>query len=226
MAAESHESSHFSAERLVVLFKICAENRDDIPVHEFVEGCTEIKKIVKSLGSAFGIAASDITEKCKVLNLRLGEINADIAAAKTKTVDPLAPTLQGLVRWEQARKCENSNTWSYVSGSRTTLRLMWFCDFISLLIGGLLENDTIELGDCARKAYSVALEPHHTWLVKQAIHTALHFLPARRDFLASLAEGSTPEELKQQLTLFLGLVSPVRESLWAFYRANNIHELP
>ena len=228
------DDSRFSAEKLVIHFEVCARNSTDIPIADFVDGCSEIRKIVLNLGSAFGLASSDISEKASILRTRLAEMSA--AEASTAAVDygtssPSTPsfplTLQGLVKWEQARKCENSNTWTYVSGSRTTLRLMWFCDFISLLITHLLEDETVELHDCARRAYVVALEPHHTWVVSTAIHTAIHFLPHRADFMAGLAENSSsPEELQERLRVFLGLVTPVREALWKYYRDNNLHELP
>ena len=137
-------------------------------------------------------------------------------------------TLQGMVRWEQSRGCVNSNTWTYVSGSRTALRLMWFCDFIAALITGLLDSDAAPLDECARAAYASALEPHHTWVVQNVIRGAMFFLPSRKQFFASLGEGDEDAALLLQTRLltFLALVTPVREALWKFYRANGLQDLP
>jgi hypothetical protein len=44
--ADSH--AHFSPARLVEYFTTCDEHRTDIPIVEFVNGCEEIKKIVRA----------------------------------------------------------------------------------------------------------------------------------------------------------------------------------
>jgi hypothetical protein len=122
-----------------------------------------------TLGSAFGIAAADITEKCEVLNKRLGELRARAEkeggvapALKTGAQPDVADkrvrlTLQFLVQSEMDKKVERSNSWSYVSGARSLLRLMWFLDFIHALIGNLINEPAMELGECARKVRPAAL---------------------------------------------------------------------
>jgi len=147
------------------------------------------------------------------------------AAATTPPRVP-RPTLQGLVEWETARGVERSNTRAYVSGARSALRMMWFLDFISALINGLLDNPTAELAECTRKAYTAALEHRHTWIVRTAIGSAMYFLPTRTAFLASLGSGRPTEELEPSLREFVVLVERVRKELWAYYAAHGITDLP
>ena len=70
MATIQIDQSKFDASRLVSLFQQCAATYTDIPIQPFIEGCLEIRKIVGVLGSAFGIAANDISQKCEVLGQR------------------------------------------------------------------------------------------------------------------------------------------------------------
>ena len=69
-AAAMAGPSGFDASRLVQLFQQCNGSVTDIPIPAFIDGCLEIRKIVGVLGSAFGIAANDISQKCGVLNQR------------------------------------------------------------------------------------------------------------------------------------------------------------
>jgi hypothetical protein len=39
--------AHFHPDRLVQYFTVCDEHRNDIPIADFVDGCEEIKKIVR-----------------------------------------------------------------------------------------------------------------------------------------------------------------------------------
>lgn len=146
----------------------------------------EIRKIVALLGSGFGIAGNDIAEKCGVLRQRLAELEA--AAAQRGLADPLPPgaaldpsqdtrvrlTLQHLVQSEVAAGKAAVNSGSYVSGARSTLRLMWFLDFIHALLGGLLADPAASLSTAARAAYRQALEPHHgaCLLLRDTCHLA------------------------------------------------------
>jgi hypothetical protein len=133
-----------------------------------------------------------------------------------------------MVLWEVDRKVQAQNAGKYVSGARSLLRLMWFMDFLSVLITHLLE-DTKELKEMASDAYDKALGPHHPWLVRSGIHAAMYFCPSKATFWKNLLAESTvadPARIKTILASFLEQMEPVRKQLWDFYRANKLDDLP
>ncbi len=77
--------------------------------------------------------------------------------------------------------------WSYVSGARSLLRLMWFLDFVYHLLRHLLDNPAATLRDSATVAYDTALAPHHPWLLRKTIAAALMVLPPKATFLKCVA---------------------------------------
>lgn len=137
-------------------------------------------------------------------------------------------TLQYMVLWEVDRKVEKLNAGKYISGARSLLRLMWFMDFLGVLITHLTE-DTKELKEMASDAYDKALGPHHPWLVRKGIQAAMLFCPGKAKFWSTLLAESTvadPARIKGTLVEFLAQMEPVRKGLWDFYRANKLDELP
>lgn len=137
-------------------------------------------------------------------------------------------TLQYMVLWEVDRKVEKLNAGKYISGARSLLRLMWFMDFLGILINHLTE-DTKELKEMASDAYDRALGPHHPWLVRKGIQAAMMFCPGKAKFWTNLLAESTvtdPKAIKTTLIEFLAQMEPVRAGLWEFYRANKLDELP
>lgn len=241
-------------EVLVNSWQNCFNNLKDVPISDFVVGSTQIKNIVYTLGSAFGIASSDITEKCAIMTERLKELEALIAAggevgtaaaapgtkpspinpahaAAVNALGPAKPTLQYLVNYEMARKLERTgDSGPYVSGTRSLLRLMWFLDFLHSLISNLVKegDDKRELSSYAQEAYDVALAKHHPWLLRKTIGGAMHFLPAKAKFFKNLAGegGDVDAVVRPRLRTFLTLMNPVREELWKFYTDLKITDLP
>ena len=144
----------------------------------------------------------------------------------------------------------DSNSSTYVSGARSTLRLMWFLDFITQLIAGLLSDPSAQLSTAAKAAYKAALEPHHGWALKHTINAAMNFLPTRQAFFQGLAGPSppapqaagampmtaggggagagymTPAEIEGKLGAFLSTVEPVRQELWRYYGQLGLTQLP
>ncbi len=111
-------------------------------------------------------------------------------AAPLKTGESGAPgdtrvreTLQWLVKEEMGRGLAPRNDRGYVSCARSLLRMMWFLDFVGALLHNLLDLPPTEsLASCGGKAYEVALAPHHPWLLRKTIASALMLLPSRQSF--------------------------------------------
>lgn len=120
---------------------------------------------------------------------------------------------------------EKQNAGTYVSGARSLLRLMWFLDFLAVLIRLLLE-DALELKECAQKAYDEALAPHHPWVLRTTIGAAMYFLPYKAVFWKNLAGSDDLTVVKPKMREFLEEMEPVRAELWRFYNEHKLTGLP
>ena len=59
---------------LLSAFSECRASTGDVPLAALAAGMDQLRRIVLTLGSAFGIASSDITEKVETLNARIQDI--------------------------------------------------------------------------------------------------------------------------------------------------------
>jgi hypothetical protein len=147
-----------------------------------------------------------------------------------------------------ARKVERVNSWSYASGSRSLLRLMWFLDFVHSLLRNILAMPHSELRDSASKAYEDALAHHHPWILRKTIGAAMLMLPTKQVFLGAFngnhsgsssggsGTGSAQAQaqngadlvagLADRITAFNAALNPVREELWRLYNERGLTDLP
>jgi Glycolipid transfer protein (GLTP) len=137
-----------------------------------------------------------------------------------------------MVQWEMERKVTASVTSKYTSASRSILRLLWFMDFLEVLIGHLLNPTPAypQLKHMATDAYEKALAPHHPWVVRQTIAAAMYFCPSEEAFWKRIVAETDPhrelDEVKKALGAFLIEMAPVRVKLWAFFKDNKLEDLP
>lgn len=61
----------------------------------------------------------------------------------------------------------------YESTARTVLRLMWFLDYVAVLLERLIIKPNDSLGSICSEAYSIALAPHHPFAVRFAARTGM-----------------------------------------------------
>ena len=217
-----------------------AQGRDDAS-HPTPPSPPFRKKIVSTLHAAFGIAAADISEKCEVLVKRRVELeklgvkrgvepsipaDTPLPPAPLPDAGPVRLTCQYVCLREIADGKADSNSWSYVSGARSLLRLMWFLDFVYVLIDNICNTPGIDLSECAKRAYVEALHNRHPWVIRTAIYTAIKFLPTREKFVATLADGEEHDAFIARFRCFLLSVDIVRKELWSFYKLNKIDALP
>lgn len=299
----------FNPDELLSAFGDCNRFLGDVPMSAFMDGMEQLRRIVLTLGSAFGIASSDITEKLETLAKRVADLEAagrpieppkpgaasvpyspaaarvtvqcasGGAATSTRTAQP-APSSSArshafpllsrrspdatrtskqhvpsplssvfsrsllflparacacadMVDWELERKVEAQTTKAYTSASRSILRLLWFMDFLQVLLGLLTRPagaPHMELKAMASEAYDKALAPHHPWLVRKTIGAAMIFCPTEASFWKRIvAETNPPRDeayVKAHLASFLIEMAPVRDVLWAFFHARKLENLP
>lgn len=61
----------------------------------------------------------------------------------------------------------------YESTARTVLRLMWFLDYVAVLLEKLIIKQNDSLGSICAEAYNIALAPHHPFAVRFAARTGM-----------------------------------------------------
>lgn len=59
---------------------------------------------------------------------------------------------------------------------------MWFMDFLTFMMEGIIGDLKLSFGKCCKKAYKKALEPHHPLLVRTAAKAAWLIAPDRQKF--------------------------------------------
>ncbi|RYG52266.1 hypothetical protein EON66_09935 [archaeon] len=135
------------------------------------------------------------------------------------------PCSCGVARVQMEKKVERMNSSKYVSGARSTLRLMWFLDFLCTFITRLLE-DKEELRDSASAAYDEALAPHHPWLVRKTVHGAMYFVPHKATFWHNLAGTDDRSVIAPVMAAALEKMQILRQQLWAYYGEHKLTDLP
>lgn len=126
---------------------------------------------------------------------------------------------------QMEKKVERMNSSKYVSGARSTLRLMWFLDFLCAFITRLLE-DKEELRDSASAAYDEALAPHHPWLVRKTVQGAMYFVPHKATFWRNLAGTDDRSVIVPLMAAALEKMQILRQQLWAYYGEHKLTDLP
>lgn len=61
----------------------------------------------------------------------------------------------------------------YESTARTVLRLMWFLDYVYVLLDQLITRPNESLSHICADAYNIALAPHHPFAVRFAARTGM-----------------------------------------------------
>ncbi|KAF6755163.1 glycolipid transfer protein domain-containing protein [Ephemerocybe angulata] len=80
-------------------------------------------------------------------------------------------------------------------------------EFTHLGLSYNLSDQSQELSDSFRRAYSSTLKPHHGFMVKPIFSAAMSMCPYRTDFYAKL--GGDNESVKGQLREYLGALERI-----------------
>ena len=69
----------------------------------------------------------------------------------------------------------------YESVSRTTVRLLWYLEFFSILLQRMVSTNE-SFSDACKQAYNTAMAPNHSTVVVMAAKAGMMFLPATDKF--------------------------------------------
>jgi len=136
-------------------------------------------------------------------------------------------SLQTQIEYEIASGLTKRCDKTFTSTARTVLRLMWYLDFESLLIEGLLNNPYASMREICSDAYKHSLAPHHHWPVRQIAKLGMFTLHNRDEFESVvLGPNRTLQEKRVMLASILDRLNPLRDTLWDYYKHHNLLNLP
>lgn len=103
--------------------------------------------------------------------------------------------------------------------------MSWFFEFLSVLFSSLGKNDKVTLSGSVSEAYTIALSPHHSFLLRQASKLAIAAVPDRKSFEDKLFPDLTSEKLCDKLRDMAGKIDKVRGVIGKFFTENKLTEL-
>ena len=104
--------------------------------------------------------------------------------------------------------------------------MLWFTEFLSILLGRLGTDPNKSASDAAKEAYEKALGPHHPFMLRQAAKVAMLAAPGRKAFNQKLFPTLRPDEICIYLVSINEEIEKFRKLIAKFYKDNNLLELP
>jgi len=224
---ESLKSAKFNHVRLLKYLEEVKDSLPDIKPEPFLNSMTEFVKIFGIIGSAISFAFKDITTKVATIRKNYAMF-PDVEGGLISFIEHEGALGIQLVNTENPTvPIPHPKFKGYDSTTRTINRLMWFFDFVTILIKNIATDKTAKVPDCAKRAYTEALAPHHPLPIRLAAKAALNFAPSRERFLKELFPADMEEDEKyRQFNYALEVIGPIREFLWKYYAEHGIKEIP
>lgn len=202
----------FNLDNLINHLRAARENLDDIHFYHFSEAMLEYSNSFSFLGRALSMAFSDITTKAQII--------------QTNFKNSSFTGLQSMIRDEVMKGTEKEHSSKKASTARTVLRLMWFLDFLKVMITHLIEHRDWTLEKACRKAYKTALAPHHPWAVRVAAKLGIKTVPSKESYMSRLLGNIDYDRQIEVFQVMMNESIPIREALWKFYNDHNLTNLP
>jgi len=184
----------------------------------FTRACSEVIKLLAGLGKAFEFASADMQGKCVIMAMRIDERARELGANKS------AVSIQALVDKEIAAGTAAAGK-SAKGAARTVLRLLWFYDFVGVLLRKLGSDAKAELKASVATTYEETLAARHVWILRRVVRTGMSLVPDRQVLIASVGLKDAPDA-QQRLVAWADSMDRVRNLLWAFMKAKGVEELP
>ncbi|KAM6949199.1 LOW QUALITY PROTEIN: ceramide-1-phosphate transfer protein [Aplochiton taeniatus] len=190
---------------------------NDVLLEPYLDSWDELIRFMESLGPIIGFFSGKVKEKLALireLSLKHREHLGRLSPSDPAGLDsPSAySSVLSMVKAELDRGLVNFSRRSQ-SGCRTLLRLHRSLQWLKLLLQGLTEGPDAQgqyrtPGELCREAYSMALAPHHPWLMRQAAELVFVALPGRQVFLDTVCVTNQAEATPVLHTLIeaIGLV--------------------
>jgi hypothetical protein len=173
----------YDYDKVVNFFENIVSDLDHINPYYFIGAIYEFTKAFKALSSALSMGFADITEKCSTWrelfkNYYSDEVYSDMQSVMLKEIELNFHVLNGENNAKYGQK-KGSPFYTYVSGSRTLVRLSWFLEFLYAILKNMLDSED-PFSSCIKKAYQTVLAPHHPWLIRTSIGVAMNLAGQKR----------------------------------------------
>lgn len=181
---------------------------------------TQLAQFLNSMGKGFSFVASDVSEKCGILQDKLSNDKINFA------------TIDDMIKYEIKENLiqyKGKSSKPSPSGSRTLLRLhralMFLKLFFDKIVGNLSDDKISQM--CYDAYHASPMAPQHPWLLRKAVGVAVWALPGRKGFVKQLGQKDMKEnEIYEHLTRcakHMGIIYKQTEEL---YQKNKLMELP
>lgn len=219
------KTQKFNQETLIKNLEDINKNLGDIPTESWNNAMLEFVKIFNQMGSAMSMAFNDITSKVGIIRRNCKSWSDLKGGIITMVRHEMALKINHL-NGENPKEAPDKKYAGYESTARTILRLMWFLDFTSTMLSHILEDRKMAVSTAAKKAYDVALGPHHPLLVRTGAGLAMMAAPGREKLLGGLFPHDTEETKYKNIQRIIDLVTPIKAFLWKWYKENDLTNLP
>ncbi|XP_018795821.1 PREDICTED: ceramide-1-phosphate transfer protein [Bactrocera latifrons] len=203
----------FDVERVAKIFQDCLHENDDVLLDSYLEAYEEINKFFHLMGSVFGFVSSDVRSKIDIL----------CEYRRKESTGERFLTIKTMITYEKGEELLKDH--SYVSGSRTLLRLHRGLEFIYEFLKRLSElNECDKTHSCCKSAYNDTLAKHHPWVVRKGAVVAMYALPTQGELLkrvcinVSRAIEVLPEMLQHTKSVY--------DRIELLYTTHDLHDLP
>ncbi|KAL0970358.1 hypothetical protein UPYG_G00240920 [Umbra pygmaea] len=220
-----------------------ATHPDDVLLEPYLYSWDELIKFMESLGSLVNFFSQKVKEKIVVIRELAAQLEI-MKKGKQSSVEedgrlqthfyglqsPEAyRSVRSMVESELQMHMVNFNVRTR-SGSRNLLRLHRSLLWIILLLQGLGEGPDAQgvyrtPGELCRDAYSVALAPHHPWLIRSAAEMVFLALPERKVFL-DIVCVKNEEDVEPVLKVVINTMKEVHARTQRILEQHNMMELP
>lgn len=214
-------SDKFNGDMLRELMELSyLSTKPRVLVVPFTNGCKEIVKLMAGLGKAFEFAGGDMNDKLRIMDRRALE-----TAGESKL--PLEQvTLQHMVEREIANKTTHAGK-KAAGATRTVVRLLWFLDFIAVLLAKLAASPQVALVTTIGNTYDETLSPRHVWVLRRVVKSGLSLVPDKKVFVERLGVAALSEQEQcGKFRLWANTLDAVRGDLWAYMGSKGLMEIP
>ncbi|GAA6225441.1 ceramide-1-phosphate transfer protein-like isoform X1 [Lates japonicus] len=190
----------FQAWRLLLYLKSSLSDDDDILLEPYLQSWDQLLNFMESLGTMVSFFSQKVKEKVVLIRKLSFKHSAEVhgergpadhsrlqTPASFGLRDGVYRSVRSMVEAELKASMVNFS-WRTDSGCRTLLRLHRSLLWLKLMLEGLAEGPDSDgryktPGELSRDAYTVALAPHHHWVLRQAAELVFLALPDRQYFL-------------------------------------------
>ena len=186
----------------------------------FTKACTEVIKLMAGLGKAFEFAGSDMNDKLRIMDKRTKETAAELKVPSEEV------TLQMMI--DREIKAKTTHAGKKAGGAtRTVVRLLWFLDFISVLLTKLANEPKADLSKILGATYEETLAPRHVWVLRRVVRAGMSMVPDKKVFLPRLGvEKLSESEQCEKFRIWVKSIDAVRGDMWKYIESKALSDVP